>query len=377
MSMQTATLDERLEAIATEVIRPEASEVDATGAFPRASLASLRAEGLLGLISAPEVGGNGAAAATAARVVERVARECASTAMVLCMHYAATAVIEAYGPAQVREQIAGGEHLSTLAFSEVGSRAHFWAPLSVAEESGTCVALTARKSWVTSAAEADSYVWSSRPTAGEGLSTLWLVPADADGLQVRGSFDGLGLRGNGSTPVDADAVEVSSGAVLGADGAGFDIMLGTVLPVFLLMSAGASVGLAHAAAGAAAAHAASARFEHLDQSLAEQPLARASLGAMRVTADAARTLWTAALEAAAEESEVASLRALEARAAASEAAIAVTDTAMRVCGGAAFRREVAVERHFRDARAAAVMAPTTEMLHDLIGRAVTGQPLFG
>jgi alkylation response protein AidB-like acyl-CoA dehydrogenase len=49
---------------------------------------------------------------------------------------------------------------------------------------------------------------------------------------------------------------------------------------------------------------------------------------------------------------------------------------MRVCGGAAFRREVGVERHFRDARAASVMAPTTEALHGFIGKAVCGLPVF-
>jgi alkylation response protein AidB-like acyl-CoA dehydrogenase len=49
---------------------------------------------------------------------------------------------------------------------------------------------------------------------------------------------------------------------------------------------------------------------------------------------------------------------------------------MRVCGGAAFRKEVGVERHFRDARAASVMAPTTDTLHDFIGRIACGLPLF-
>ena len=46
-------------------------------------------------------------------------------------------------------------------------------------------------------------------------------------------------------------------------------------------------------------------------------------------------------------------------------------------GGAAFRKEVGVERHFRDARAATVMAPTTDVLYDFIGKAVCGLPLFG
>ena len=70
------------------------------------------------------------------------------------------------------------------------------------------------------------------------------------------------------------------------------------------------------------------------------------------------------------------LRVLEVKAAAGEAATTVTDLAMRVCGGAAFRREVGVERNFRDSRAAGVMAPPTDALLDFIGRVVCGMPLF-
>jgi len=70
------------------------------------------------------------------------------------------------------------------------------------------------------------------------------------------------------------------------------------------------------------------------------------------------------------------LRVLEVKAGAGEAALEVTELAMRVCGGAAFRKDVGVERHFRDARAASVMAPTTDVLYDFIGKAVCGLPLF-
>ena len=82
--------------------------------------------GLLGLVSGKEVGGLGEGHRAAMRVVERIARECASTAMVVCMHYCGAAVIEAFGQRDVRESVAHGEHLTTLAFSESGSRSHFW-----------------------------------------------------------------------------------------------------------------------------------------------------------------------------------------------------------------------------------------------------------
>jgi alkylation response protein AidB-like acyl-CoA dehydrogenase len=85
-------------------------------------------------------------------------------------------------------------------------------------------------------------------------------------------------------------------------------------------------------------------------------------------AETARLVETGAPEA--------QLAILALKASGAEMAIAVTDEAMRVCGGAAYSRHLPLERLFRDARAAAVMAPTTDVLRDLLGRAITGLPLF-
>jgi isovaleryl-CoA dehydrogenase len=73
----------------------------------------------------------------------------------------------------------------------------------------------------------------------------------------------------------------------------------------------------------------------------------------------------------------AQLRVLEVKAVAAEEAAAGCDLAMKLCGGAAFRKEPGVERHFRDSLAARVMAPTTDALLDIVGRAVSGLPLLG
>ena len=70
------------------------------------------------------------------------------------------------------------------------------------------------------------------------------------------------------------------------------------------------------------------------------------------------------------------LRVLQVKAHAAESAMQVTDLALSVCGGAAFRKEVGVERLFRDARAASVMAPTSDVLYDFIGKATLGMDLF-
>jgi alkylation response protein AidB-like acyl-CoA dehydrogenase len=377
MSATRLSLDS-LDDIVAGVVEPQARQVDAEGTFPRQAVTALGEAGLLGLTSSAEVGGAGKGLREAAQVVEQLGRGCASTAMVVTMHYCAAAVIEAYGPRDVREAIAGGDHLSTLAFSEAGSRSHFWVPLGTAAQlDGTGrVALDASKSWVTSAGEADSYVWSSQPLQGDGLSTIWLVPAGSTGLQVAGSFDGLGLRGNASRPMSADRVTVDRAAMLGEDGAGFELMVGTVLPNFQVLNAAMSVGLMESAIAGTATHATATRFEHLGQSFADQPVVRLQIARMRVTADQARTMRDDTISAIESGRPDAQLRVLEVKAAASEAALAVTDTAMRVCGGSAFRKEVSVERNFRDARAASVMAPTTHALLDFIGKVECGMPLF-
>jgi alkylation response protein AidB-like acyl-CoA dehydrogenase len=377
MSPDSAGFTSVLEKICTDVVAPDAATVDRQSAFPERGVNALAAAGLLGAVSAPEVGGLGLGFRGAATVVGRLAQECGSTAMVVCMHYCGTAVLEALGSSDVRQAAASGAHLSTLAFSEAGSRSHFWAPVGTAMREGHEVSLTAQKSWVTSASRATAYVWSSQPLeAGAGGSTLWLVPSGTSRIQVQGPFDGLGLRGNDSSPVSADGVRVPESAMLGEDGKGFDIMMSAVLPMFNVLNAACSIGIMESAVQRTAQHASATRYAHLGSALADLPTIRNYIARMRVKTDLARTLLGDTILALEAGRADAMLRVLSCKAAAGENAIDVVDTAMRVCGGAAFRKDLAVERYFRDAHAAGVMGPTTDVLYDFIGKAVCGQPLF-
>jgi alkylation response protein AidB-like acyl-CoA dehydrogenase len=376
MSTTTQTYEESLERICRESIAPNAPAVDRDSAFPEQAIESLKTAGFLGALSSSEMGGLGLGLGGTAKIVRRVAEECGSTAMVLCMHYCGVAVLEAHAPVDVRRAAAAGDHLSTLAFSEAGSRSHFWAPQGIASDVEGEVILNARKSWITSASHATAYVWSSRPLGAQGMSTIWLVPSNASGLTVQGPFEGLGLRGNDSCPVSANEVRVPRSALLGEDGKGFDIMMGIVLPVFSILNAACSVGFMNASTARTAAHAAQTTHSDTRSALAELPTIRNYIARMRIKADMASALLNDAIAAIETARPDTSLRVLESKACAGETANEVLDLAMRVCGGAAFRKEVGVERYFRDARAAGVMAPTTDVLYDFIGKAVCGLPLF-
>ena len=365
-----------LDQVIRDVIAPSAEETDRTGTFPTTGLQALGNAGLLGLLSAKDVGGSGHGVRAAADVVERLGAACGSTAMVVMMHYAAVPTIEALGPRDVREAIAGGSHLVTLALSEAGSRSHFWSPLSTASRVNGSVQLDARKSWITSAGHANSYVWSSRPVLEEGPMTLWLVPSEAGGLSQPSGFDGLGLRGNGSSPVNAEAVSVADASMLGEDGKGFDYAMSYVLPYFQVLSAAVCLGLMEAVVAETTSHLSTARYEHLDRTRGENPVTRLDLARMKLATDRERALLQDTLAAIEGQRPDAMLRVLEVKASAAETALEVTDLAMKLCGGSAFRKELSVERRFRDARAARVMAPTTDALLDFVGRSLLGQPLL-
>jgi alkylation response protein AidB-like acyl-CoA dehydrogenase len=368
---------------ADSVLAPAARQNDKEGRFSTAAVEALGKAGLLGLMLPAEFGGAALGPRTFAAITATLAEADASVAMVYTMHVCAAATIAAARPgaavAAPLKEIAGGRLLSTLAFSEAGSRSHFWAPVSRARQNGAGVLVTAKKSFVTSAGHAHSYVVSSLAPEGAGPtdSTLYLVPAGTRGLSVAGPWDGLGLRANASAPMTLEDCEIPSQLQLTEDGAGFQAMLNVVLPLFNLGSAAVGLGLCRAAVAATAAHLRNARFEHLGKSLGESlPTLRAQLGAMQIDTDGLSARIDDLVDHLERPRDSTMLRVLETKAAAGDVAIAVTSTAMRTCGGAAFSKHTSIERLFRDAHAGAVMAPTGDVLREFIAKAVLGMPLF-
>jgi alkylation response protein AidB-like acyl-CoA dehydrogenase len=364
--------------VALETAGPAAGEVDAKGRFPRESVDALRAKGLMGLTVPAEFGGKGAGPRSFCAAVEELATACASTAMVYVMHVAATAAVVASktlgSRAATLKEIAAGRHLTTLAFSERGSRSVFWIPVSKLEGGRT----SAKKSWVTSAGTADSFVASAGlPNAKSPLeSVLYLVERKAAGVKPAGAFDGLGLRGNDSAAVDFDGVAVPNEALLCAPGEGLGAMLQVVLPWFAIGTAAMSNGLCRAAIAATSGHLSKAGFAFNGSQLRDLPNLRSRLADMSVRTEQSRALLGYTLGLMEKPDDVTPLYVLQSRLAAIRAAMEVTDLAMKACGGAAFAKQLPLERIFRDARAGWIMAPTADHLEDLVGKALTGLPLL-
>ncbi|MFQ3677830.1 MAG: acyl-CoA dehydrogenase, partial [Fimbriimonadaceae bacterium] len=258
-------------------------------------------------------------------------------------------------------------------------RSHFWAPVSQAQDDGEYVVLNGIKSWVTSAGHADGYVATTRAAGADNpmAITLYLIDGADGGFRIESAWDSLGMRGNASAPMVMEGLRLPKTRALTAEGQAMDTMMGAVLPTFAVGNSAVSVGCCEAAVGATRSHLTGKKLEHLGQSLADLPNLRERLAKMRLRTDQARAYLATAVDALESGDPAAMLWALGTKAQAADAALEVTDIGMRACGGAAFSKHLGLERIFRDARAMAVMAPTSDVLHDFVGKALCGMELFG
>jgi alkylation response protein AidB-like acyl-CoA dehydrogenase len=245
-------------------------------------------------------------------------------------------------------------------------------------ESGAGFRTSAAKSWVTAAHHADSLVSSAQSVGAQSPldSTLFLVRRDSPGVRTTSGFDGLGLRGNDSAPVVFEDVQIAPGDLITDPSGGAKMMLEVVLPWFCVGTAAIANGICRAALEMTATHLAGTQFEHDSSRLRDLPNLRARIAEMSVQTEQSRALLAYAVSELEQPSDTTSLYVLQARLAAVQAALSVTDLAMRACGGAAFSKHLGLERFFRDARAGWVMAPTADHLQDFVGRVLTGLPLF-
>jgi isovaleryl-CoA dehydrogenase len=366
-----------IEEVSRETIVPAAGGVDRLRAFPSEALGALAGRGALGLLVPVEQGGVGGGLAELASACKAIGSACGSSGMVFLMHSVAAAAVAAGGgevaPGLLAE-MAAGDALGTLAFSERGTGAHFYAPelQAVAEEGQTRI--SGRKSFVTSGGCADVYLVLVRSAADEEALDCYAIRGDTPGMRFEGSWEGLGLAGNSSIAMTLEDVEVSDGQRIGASGAGAELVFGTVAPCFLVGLAAVNVGIAQAALAAATGHASAPRYGD-GSKLAEIQAIQHSLADMEIAVRAARSLVAEAATLGDEGSDGALVALMAAKVGSTEAAERVTGLALEICGGQGYTPSLPVERHLRDARAGRVMAPTNAVLRTWIGKAATGLPV--
>lgn len=369
--------------IALNVTAKHAEDDDRESRWPAETMEALASVGLTGLHVPRELGGHGEGMAGLVAISEILAGESASAGLCFAMHCVGTAVLAAKATHHQREHylrpIARGEHLTTLALSEPGTGAFFFYPETAASRSGDDIVVSGRKGFVTNGGHADSYVVSTAPFAGngeEGQFNCIVIDRDRPGASWEGEWNGFGMRSNDSRTLVLDGVRVPARNLLGDPGDQLWYVFEVIAPYFLMAMAGTYLGVAQAAFDDARTHVGRRRYAHSGELLGASPVVAHRLGDLFITLEATRQLVYSAAAKGDAAAPDALAAILAAKAAAGDAAVHIANEAMTLCGGAAYRENGRLARILRDARAAHVMAPTTDLLKTWVGRSLLKLPLL-
>ncbi|MGH2722327.1 MAG: acyl-CoA dehydrogenase family protein [Actinomycetota bacterium] len=375
---------ERFRTIALGVTAREAEVVDAEYQWPEATMNAIKEEGLAGLVVPSRYGGLGMGLRAQAEACEILGRECASAGLAFGMHCVAAAVIASKATLNQGERylepIARGEHITTLALSEPGTGVYFYYPETQMVRMKDGYVLNGTKSFVTNGGHADSYVVSTvsaDPDAPPGHFSCVMIANDAPGLTWGEPWRGLGMRGNSSRSASIDNVSVPTSELLGDEGDQVWYVFHVVAPYFLVAMAGTYLGIAESALDVAVERLKKRRYSHTGTALAHIDVMQYKLGHVWAKVHRTRQL---VLWAADEGDRLGPLTLPALCAAKAEVAPCVVETVndcMTLVGGSAYRDGSRLGRLLRDARAADVMAPTTDILYTWCGRAVLEEPLLG
>lgn len=359
-------------------VAPYTVKVDREGTFPQEAYEALKKEGHTALLVPKEYGGRAGSIVDHVETCMALGSVCATTALCYMMHNVATMSIVAFGTAEQKEfylpKIASGELALALAFSETGTGTHFYNPEIKAEKTEGGYLLNGKKSFVTSAHYADYYLVLAANPQGEGLS-VFATANNLSGMQHDDiAWDGLGMRGNASVPVYYEDVFVSDKFLIGKHGDGAGIVFNVVAPYFILGLAAVYTGLSMAASTCAIEYATLRSYSD-GSTLSNIETVQLHIASIFSLVSASKALTLHAAQSALEGKSDALALIISARLEASSNAIDVCNRAMKVGGGHAYSKRLPLERYLRDAYAAAVMAPSTDVLSVWLGKALTGQQI--
>lgn len=366
-------LDELSLEFGRRYVAPYTDSVDREARFPKEAYSELKKQGFSGLLVPSEFGGSGGSCQNHAQVCYNLARFCASSALCYMMHNVATATLAQFGTQEQKEEflprIARGEITFALAYSESGSGTHFGLPDITETDSGECRILQGRKSFVTSAQEADYYLtYTNSCTIPHGKNN-WITPSQAQGLvHEEGVWDGFGMRGNVSKPVRYDNVKLEKRYILGKDGEG-EIQVGLVAMYFVVGLGAVYSGVGQSAYECALEHCKSRRYTD-GSALADKELVRIHIANLYAKAQSQIALVREAARAFDCKEKDAACKIFASRIEATRLVMDICELAMRLGGGKAYSKLLPLERYLRDAMASQVMAPSLDILQVWLGDAL-------
>jgi alkylation response protein AidB-like acyl-CoA dehydrogenase len=360
--------------IVADRVAPRAAGIDAAAEYPWDIRRLFAEHDLLGLPFETEYGGTGTGTLMLNVAIEEIARACASSALILMIQELGTLPIRLYGSDELKQRFlprcASGEWSPAFALSEPEAGSDPGGMITRAVRDGDDWVITGTKNWITNLGIADYYVVFAKtdPQAArsQGISAF-VVEADRRGFSVGKLEHKLGIKGSPTGQPVFDDVRVPPANLIGEEGRGMPIALGT-LDHSRLGVAAQAVGIAQGATDHAAAYARERR--QFGRPIADFQGIQFKLADMETRTAAARELLYRACAKIDRSDGDAGKYSAMAKLFASDTAMAVTVDAVQVLGGYGYVSEYPVERYMRDAKITQIYEGTNEIQRLVIARAL-------
>ena len=363
--------------LVAEKVAPRAAEIDATGEFPWDVKELFAQNDLLGIPIPTEYGGLGGTFVTYVKVVEEIAKACASSALIVAVQELGMLPIMIGGSEEQKRRflpkIASGEHLVCYALTEVSSGSDALGSMRTrAEKRGDSYVLNGQKIWITNGSVADVVcVFAvTDPAAGSRGVTAFVVEKGTPGFTVGKLEKKMGIRGSPTVELVFSDCEVPAANRLGEEGEGFKIAM-KVLDKSRPGIAAQALGIAAGALDYATNYA-KERIA-FGKPIGQHQGVGFMLADMKTEVEGARlTLYEAARRCDAGGPDV-TLWAAMAKLKCGDVAMSVSTDAVQVLGGFGYSVEYPVERMMRDAKITQIYEGTQQIQRLVIARNLVGR----
>jgi butyryl-CoA dehydrogenase len=359
--------------LAEKEFAPRSAEVDETSKFPADNVKKLAELGFMGMNVAEKWGGAGLSSLAYSLAMEEISAACASTGVIMSVNNSLVCdPLERFGNDFQKETflapLARGEKLGAYCLTEpeAGSDAQNLRTSAVRE--GDHYVVNGTKNFITNGQVADTYIVyvKTDPEAGHrGISTL-IIDAGSEGLERGNKENTMGIRGSSTCSLFFTNVRVPVQNLLGDEGSGFKVALGT-LDGGRIGIASQALGIGRAALDAATKYAQERKT--FGKPIADLQAIQWMLADSVTELDAARLL-THRAAVIKDTGKRYSSEASMAKLAASRASVVIADRAVQIHGGYGYIREYPVERYYRDAKITELYEGTSEIQRLVIARSL-------
>ena len=346
-------------------VKPLAAELDEEERFPAETIPKLAKLGLLGIPFPKKYGGAGGDNLAYAMAVEEIAKTCGTTSVIICAHTSLCCYpIYAYGTEEQKMKylpdLLSGRKLGAFGLTEPGAGTDASGQQTTAVLEGDHYVLNGVKCFITNATEAETFVvfaMTDKSKGNHGISAF-IVEKDFPGFSIGKHEKKMGIRGSATSDLIFEDCRVPAENLLGQEGKGFKIAMGT-LDGGRVGVAAQALGIGEGAIDEAVAY--TRERVQFGKRISQFQNTQFQLADMKARADAAQLLVYRAACAKDAGDPKCGFYSSMAKLFAAEMASDVTRRAVQLFGGYGYTREYPVERMMRDAKITEIYEGTSEV----------------